>query len=494
LEIARTRRREEKVDKKFSGRRRVSFNLRNMICDPTWQPGAEHYLDDGFFARYPWMIPPAYRRGLKTLVVAALLRGFIEQDNDWRTLLSSATLPGAKQATEEGDSVARPRWQSGWLFKRGEKNPMWIARFREDYLNEEGSRLRREKSVVLGPVRDLGKRQASRLLSERLATINQGRHKPEMVINFERFILERWEPNLLPTFRFSTARKYRHLIRGYLLPSLGKLNLSEIGPADAQEMLTNYSKRLAPHTVLTIRNTLSKILGTAQKWGYIQTNAATGAQTPALINQRDRRVLTADEARRLLAVLHEPYHTMVLLALLSGLRRSEIFGLKWRYVDFQENSVIVAETCYQGHMAAPKTRASRRKVFLDPAVVEALRKLRPDPCQPDALIFATSRGTPLNPANVSNRVLIPACGKLGLPRVGWHNFRYTYATWADPTGESIKALQAQLGHTDSKLTLSVYTQPMPEAQRQIARKTAGVLLPAVVKFGNFDPTGKETIQ
>ncbi len=46
--------------------------------------------------------------------------------------------------------------------------------------------------------------------------------------------------------------------------------------------------------------------------------------------------------------------------------------------------------------------------------------------------------------------------------MGWPTFRYTYSTWANPTGESIKALQNQLGHVDSKITLGVYGQPIPE--------------------------------
>jgi hypothetical protein len=50
-------------------------------------------------------------------------------------------------------------------------------------------------------------------------------------------------------------------------------------------------------------------------------------------------------------------------------------------------------------------------------------------------------------------------------------------TWANPSGESIKALQNQLGHVDSRITLGIYVQPIPEAQRQIAVKVQGVLLP-----------------
>jgi len=121
----------------------------------------------------------------------------------------------------------------------------------------------------------------------------------------------------------------------------------------------------------------------------------------------------------------------------------------------------------------------------------ALFNKRTPQVQPDDFVFHSERGTPLNPYNVLSRAIHPACKRAGLRPVSWHVFRYTYSTWADPTGESIKAMQAQLGHTNSKLTLSVYTQPMPTAQRQVASKVADVLhrvlLPIAPKFeGNGD--------
>ncbi len=359
---------------------------------------------------------------------------------------------------------------------------MWVGRFREDVISEGGSRLRIERSVVLGPVAQMGKREAQRKLSERLAEINQGMHKPEVRVNFERFVLERWEPNIYPTLRYSTQRNYRYLVRRYLLPFFGRMSLSEIGPADVQVFLSAVSKRIASRTVLSLRNRLLKIFGTAKRWGYLQSNPAEGAQVPALCDTKERLALTPQQARALLAELAEPYRAMVLLALLSGLRRGEIFGLRWKSVLFVEGSVLVIESNYQGRPSQPKTRASRRKVFVDQVVLDALARLRPAECQPDDFVFPSERGTSLNPENVRNRVLAPACERAQILRIGWHNLRYTYATWADPTGESVKALQAQLGHTDSRLTLSVYTQPMPEAQRRIAGKIARVLLPLAPKF------------
>ncbi|HEV2421119.1 MAG TPA: site-specific integrase [Candidatus Acidoferrales bacterium] len=164
------------------------------------------------------------------------------------------------------------------------------------------------------------------------------------------------------------------------------------------------------------------------------------------------------------------------LAVLSGLRRGELFGLRWKSVNFSEGSILVCEWNYHGQQSQPKTRASRRIVFVDSVVLEALRKIQPEMSDPNGYVFSSGRGTALNPENIRNRVLDPACRRAGIPRVGWHSFRYTYTTWANPTRESIKALQNQLGHTDPKLTISVYTQPIPEAQRQIASKIAGVLL------------------
>lgn len=409
-------------------------------------------------------------------------------------MASCDTIIGATRATEKGVDVARRRWQEGHLFRRGKRNPVWIGRYREDYIAEDGTRKRRKLSVVLGPVRELGKRQAQRRLAERLAFINQGKHKPEVMIPFERFVIERWEPNIFPTLRLSTTRKYKHVSRAYLFPVLGKMNLAEIGSAEIQSLISHWSRRLAPHTVLTIRNALSKIFTTALRWGSVNANPVEGVQVPALINHRERLALKPDEVRRLLAALSEPYQTMVLLAVLSGLRRGELFGLRWKAVDFAEGSITVSESLSAGRAAPVKTRASRRKVFVDSIVLDALRGLRSVLCQPDDYVFTSGRGLPLHVANVQNRVLNPACERAGVPHVTWHSFRYTYSTWANPTNESIKALQAQLGHTDSRLTLSVYTQPMPEAQQEIGRKVAGVLAPNGPKFRPWGKPASRQVQ
>ena len=102
---------------------------------------------------------------------------------------------------------------------------------------------------------------------------------------------------------------------------------------------------------------------------------------------------------------------------------------------------------------------------------------------PEDLVFSTSKGMPLNPKNLYNRVLAPACDAIRLARVSWHSFRHSNATILSEVGESLKTAQAILGHSDLKTTLNTYTHAIPESQRRALEKVAEVLCPVVPNFG-----------
>ena len=101
-------------------------------------------------------------------------------------------------------------------------------------------------------------------------------------------------------------------------------------------------------------------------------------------------------------------------------------------------------------------------------------------------MFCTSKGTPLSPKNLYNRVLAPACDALRLPRVSWHSFRHVNATLLGEVGESLKTAQAILGHSDLETTLNTYMHAVPDSQRRALEKVARVLCPLVPNFGDPD--------
>jgi site-specific recombinase XerD len=97
-------------------------------------------------------------------------------------------------------------------------------------------------------------------------------------------------------------------------------------------------------------------------------------------------------------------------------------------------------------------------------------------------VFATTKGTPLNSKNLYNRVLAPACDRIGQPRVSWHSFRHAHATQLAEVGESIKTAQALLGHSDVETTLNIYAHVIPSSQRRAVESVSEVMFSNVLKL------------
>jgi integrase len=111
-------------------------------------------------------------------------------------------------------------------------------------------------------------------------------------------------------------------------------------------------------------------------------------------------------------------------------------------------------------------------------------------CKPDDLVFVTPKGTPLSAKNLYNREPAPACDQIKQPRVSWHSFGHTRATWLTEVGESIKTAQSLLGHCDLGTTLNTYTHVIPDSQRRAVELVAGVLLSDVLKLEDSANAGK----
>jgi hypothetical protein len=106
--------------------------------------------------------------------------------------------------------VARRRFQKGQLFKSGKRRKVWVGRWREDVMREDGTTGELRRWQVLGTLADLPtRREAQTLLDERLRTINAGASRPEALINFGTFVEQQWKTLVLPTFKPSTQHGYK---------------------------------------------------------------------------------------------------------------------------------------------------------------------------------------------------------------------------------------------------------------------------------------------
>src|SRR3989441_7660189 len=121
--------------------------------------------------------------------------------------------------------------------------------------------------------------------------------------------------------------------------------------------------------------------------------------------------------------------TLIGIALLTGLRRGELFALRWWDIDEPNRSLRVRAAVYEGVFDDPKTVASLRSIPLPDAALQLLAawKTRTGRIAAEELIFSTVSGKPISPNNVLRRWIWPACLSAELPRVRWLTFRRTYS-------------------------------------------------------------------
>ncbi len=393
--------------------------------------------------------------------------------------------------------MARRRYQNAYLFARGKRRKLWVVRWWKDVIRPDGTLARIRRSVVLGPVAELTKRAARKLVEVHLRPINEGRHRPESTFTFAAFVAKQFEPVVLPTLKFSTQQSYHLLLHKHLFPRFGDTRLCDIRREEVQRFsLEKLQQGFSWEHANKLRNIMSKVLGTAQSWGYLSENAARGVKMPERTLKRPRRFLSVEEVRRLLSVLEEPVRTMVLLATFTGLCIGEILALRWGRVNLVSGTLRVEEGFYRGHFGTLKTRARRRELPLATVLAHALavHRSRSLDTSPEALVFCTRTGKPLNADNLRKRQLRTVCQQAGIEPIGWHTLRHTHCTILHSLGTPLKVAQAQLGHSRLATTFEVYTHATTEAQREAVAKLERVVDPNRPKLGVGENTLDEEVQ
>lgn len=182
--------------------------------------------------------------------------------------------------------------------------------------------------------------------------------------------------------------------------------------------------------------------------------------------------------RKLVLSLREPYCTIVLTAVLTGLRPSELFGLHWSDLDFDHETMRISRSYYMGEFSLPKTTKSTRTLLMPAVLIAALKAHQLCSAKKETqLVFSTRDGEPIDPSRVLEKAVYPALAKLQLLRVGWRGFRRTVATLLQDLGVAVKVAQEQLGHANPTTTLAIYTHAVPESRKLAISQLAAQLFP-----------------
>jgi integrase len=372
------------------------------------------------------------------------------------------------------------------VFKRGKRRKVWVARWREDVLCEDGKVGRILRSVVLGSVADLPTRKDAQVrLDEELRAVNQGTVRPESSMLFGTFAEEQWKTLVLPTLKLSTQHGYKTVLAKHLLPYWRDWRLRDVGRQDVQQWVADrFRRKLGWQTVRNAWTLLSGILETAVEYGYLSMNPARGVKFPEKELKEAPVLFTAEDFTKLLEQLDEPYRTMARLIALTGLRIGELLAVRWRCLDLEIGTLSVRESVYEGKFQSPKTRKSRRTIPLGPQSILWLRehRLRATRTAADDLLFGNRSGKPLRESKLLRNVLQPAAERAGLGRVTWHQFRHIHSSLLNDLRVPVKIAQEQLGHSSISTTLNIYTHVVDASHRKAIEALERELFPSVPKL------------
>jgi integrase len=265
----------------------------------------------------------------------------------------------------------------------------------------------------------------------------------------------------------ATKKIYKAYLTRWVRPHWHKYELAEVRTIQVESWLRGLP--LAKSSCAKIRNLMSVLFNHACRYELFDRNPIYLVRQSAK-RRRAPTVLMPAEIKALVDNLGIRERTLVLLAVSTGLRQSELFGLKWGDIEFGEGHMHVTRSIVYGVVGPCKTEASQKPVPIHPILSEALLQWRKGVryTRAEDWVFASRRYQGRRPywgQAILRKYIRPVAQSVGIQkRFGWHTFRHTYSTLLRSVGTEFKVMQELLRHSTLRSTLDVYTQAITPAK------------------------------
>lgn len=362
--------------------------------------------------------------------------------------------------------------QRGRIYKH---NGSWCLQF-YDTVIINGVPTRKRHFAKLAPAnKDFPTKRSVLLLAEKhLAPVNSGQLQPESAVLLTDYIERIYLPAAEKRLRPSTFIDYRDIFHQHLKSRLEGLRLRDFRTVHGQRIMHSISG-VGHARLLHIKAVLSSVFTHA-----IQTGVLDGINPMRIVSVPGRpakfrgHAYSLEEIESMFIATRGVARVVIAVAALTGLRLSELRGLRWG--DFDGENLHIQRSVWRTHVGQLKTDSSEGTIPVLPLLQKVLEKHRGD--APDsAYIFAGSTGAPLVLTNLANRVIKPAFQKYRAEHPnstiewhGWHAFRRGLASNLYSLGVAPKVIAAILRHGDIGTTLEFYVQSPPEESREALQK------------------------
>jgi integrase len=353
-----------------------------------------------------------------------------------------------------------------WTTAKGEKRTAWIA----DFSDRDG--VRQIKTFRT-------RHEALAYAGEAGVAIRAGIHTTPSRSPTVRQAATAWlEAAAVNGLEATTIAGYRQHVSLHIVPALGTMKLAKLTAPMIQNFVDEL--RAAKSTVLArkVLVSLKSMLRHAMTRGRVAQNVAQAVKVESKGNRHQKKleigrdIPTPTEVQRLLAIVSGRLRPLLITAVFSGLRASELRGLHWSDVDLDAGKLKVRQRADALlRLGMPKSKDGQREIPLGPHVVNTLREWRLR--SRGDLVFPAARGGIQHHKSIVRDLaalmiradVTNAVGDAKYP--GLHALRHFYASWcinrkADGGLElPAKVVQARLGHSTIAMTLDTYGHLFP---------------------------------
>lgn len=263
----------------------------------------------------------------------------------------------------------------------------------------------------------------------------------------------------------STLRQYEIHAERHINPVLGSQKLSRLTTPAVEAFIDDLEASASLPTARKVLSSLRSIIGEAQRQGYVAQNVAQMVRRRISTRDKaDKVIPTKDEIRLLVGSASGRWRPLIITAIFSGMRASELRGLRWHNVDLEKGIIKVRERADEwARFGPPKSRAGTRDIPVAPVVIEELQRWQADcPVGDLNLVFPNGAGNVESQANIYSRGFAPlmkVCRIVdsdGSLKFNFHALRHAYASLMIEHGMSPKRIQTIMGHSSITMTFDTY--------------------------------------
>ena len=357
-----------------------------------------------------------------------------------------------------------------------------------EYFDKETNK-RKQKNMGSYPL----KRDANKRLNE----VKEEIYKEELLLPNEIILqdflldfLEKYKMNLSIT----TYNCYMRICKKYIIPLLGDIKLCDIRPIHIQNYVDDLLDLLTPQTIKVHLNILNLALKRAYRLKLIKENVVQFVEVPKN-NKYKNEIYNAEDMKKLLEKSRETSLELpIILASGLGLRISEILGLTWNNIDFNDFTITIDKITVRDKgqviLKEPKTESSIRTISAPKEIILMLKQLKKDRLAAKLrgekshreLIFYDKNLNPIA-QDVLSKKFRYFLQENNLKHIRFHDLRHSHVTMLIDAKVPIKVISERVGHSNVNTTLNIYSHALREMDQEASDKISDTLFNNERKMG-----------